>query len=290
MNKYYYNTLVLSGGSIKTISMLGSIQYCYDNSLLDGVTTYIGTSAGSMLNYLLCIGYTPIEIIIYLCTHNIFEAVQYLDVVSMMNGGGAIGFSKFQEHLEKMTIDKIGRLVTFKDVQNLFKKDLIVTTYNYTKQIPEYLSPTSTPDMPCLVALRMTSCLPFIFEPFKYMDCQYLDGAFGDNFPILYNLDDENENSVKSHRLGITVEVYDYSENPEDNVLDTTKLVEYLYKIITIPLKQNVLNKLESAKHMDIIRIKNDVNMFNYRLNSKEKMELFSVGYQIAKDFFKAED
>ena len=284
MNKYYYNTLVLSGGSIKAISMLGSIQYCCDNNLLDGVNTYMGTSAGAILNYLLCIGYTPVEIIIYLCTHNIFEAVQFLDVVSMMNGGGAIGFSKFQEHLEKMTIDKVGRLMTFKDIKDLFNKTLIITTYNYTEQKVEYLSPTDTPDLPCLIALRMTSCLPLIFEPFKYNGNQYLDGAFGDNFPILYNLDDEKENSVKSHRLGITVDGYD--EKTEDAVLEPNKLIEYLYKLITIPLKQNIAKNLEAAKHMDVIHIRNNIGVFNYRLTSKEKMELFSVGYQLASDFF----
>ena len=55
-----YDTLVLAGASSKCIVTLGAIQYAYDNFLLKNLQTYIGTSSGAMICYLLAIGYTPV--------------------------------------------------------------------------------------------------------------------------------------------------------------------------------------------------------------------------------------
>ena len=61
-NSSLYDTLVLSGSSIKGITFLGALQYLYDNSLLKNVKTFVGTSSGAMISFLLIIGYTPVEI------------------------------------------------------------------------------------------------------------------------------------------------------------------------------------------------------------------------------------
>ena len=60
-----FDTLVLSGGSSKGILILGALQYAQDNFLLNKINKYIGTSVGSIICFLLLIGYTPIEIMIY---------------------------------------------------------------------------------------------------------------------------------------------------------------------------------------------------------------------------------
>ena len=66
MNKVY-EKLVISGGGIKGLSGLGALQYLEDNKLLESINTYIGTSIGGIILYLLAIGYKPIEIIVYFC-------------------------------------------------------------------------------------------------------------------------------------------------------------------------------------------------------------------------------
>ena len=272
----YYDTLVLSGGSIKTISILGALQYCYDNRLVDSVSTFIATSAGGFIAYLTIIGYTPTEIIIYLCKHDIFEDVKHMDIGALIHGGGVLSFLKFQEHLEQMTIDKIGRLVTLNDLYTLFNKTLVLVTYNVTKQQTEYLSYKTNPELPCLVALRMTSAIPMIFPKFKYMDNFYIDGGCVDTFPISYDLEPQKE----SHRLGIMVDCFEYNSYEEEDGL------KYIYGLFTIPIKELMKKNLENVSGIDIIKIKNNINMFDYTLNIIEKMELFSIGYQASKTFF----
>ena len=118
-----FDTLVLSGGSVMAISIIGALQYLKDNNLISHINHYIGTSAGAIICYLLIIGYTPIEIIIYLCTnHHLFEKLKYINVVSASRGEGATTFLHISEQIEKMTIDKTGRLNTMSDIQTLFNK------------------------------------------------------------------------------------------------------------------------------------------------------------------------
>ena len=69
---YDFDTLVIAGGSSKGIVTLGALQYLYDNNIGKNINTYIGTSSGSIICFLLIIGYTPIEIIVYICTNQLF--------------------------------------------------------------------------------------------------------------------------------------------------------------------------------------------------------------------------
>ena len=102
----------------------------------------------------------------------------------MMNGTGATSWSKLQETLEKMTIEKIGYLPTMKGLKDNFKKNLTVVTYNLTKDETVYIDAESHPELPALVALRMTANLPFVFEKFQYRGNYFIDGGAGNNFPL----------------------------------------------------------------------------------------------------------
>ena len=180
-----YDTLVLSGGAVRGFITLGGLQYVYENLYLKHIKTFIGTSVGSMISYLLCIGYTPLELLVYISTHSeIFETLRSLDVVDMYNGRGATTFIVVQDILEKLTINKIGHFITLRDLYDQFGKKLICTTYNDTDSKTEYMSYENNPNLPCLTAIRMSCSIPEIFENFNYEGKQYIDGGIGDNFPI----------------------------------------------------------------------------------------------------------
>jgi len=281
-----YDTIVLSGGAIKSFNILGSIQYAYDNYLLNNIKTFIGTSGGAMISYLIIIGYTPVEIISYLCTNQILEKIQNFNMVAMMNGLGAVSYLHIYEQMEKMTIEKIGYIPTLKDIKEKFDKDFIAVTYNLTEDKIEYLSHDTHPNLPCLIAIRMSSNLPLVFEHFKYGNSYYIDGGMANNFAI--------DLAVKKGKniLGIYIEmsnIYSFAKNTEFNVL------EYIFKVIFIPTTEirNLQFKLIDEKNykVDIIKIVNEKNMnpFNFGISVKDRMDLFSNGYQSAKKYYEKE-
>jgi predicted acylesterase/phospholipase RssA len=287
VNNSNYDTIVLSGGSIKGFMILGAIHYLETNYLLNNIKTYIGTSIGSIISYLLAIGYTSLEIMLYISTNQIFDKLRNFNIVAIFNGGGAISFSPIQECIEKMTINKIGKLLTMKGLYDMFGKKLICVTYNNTKDCTEYLSYINYPDLPCLTALRMSSNLPLIFDTFKYMNCDYIDGGISDTFAIKYS---EN---FGEKILGIYIDTPDTEKlclKTKENTysLDSDKgILEYIYKLIFIPVKQAYNFKIQlTSKKCTIVRLISniDIKVFEFNISIQNRLDLFSLGYQQIKE------
>ena len=272
-----YDTLVLSGGSTKGIIILGSLQYLYDNFYLKEIKNYIGTSSGSIICFLLAIGYTPIEIIVYICTHQLLEKIQHFNVVAMINGGGASSFISIYEQLEKMTIEKIGYIPTFQDLKTKFDVNLTCITYNLTENKTEYLSVDNYPNLPCLIAIRMSSNLPLIFENFKYGKNLYVDGGISENFGI------DIGDKIGQRVLGIYLD----SEGKHFNTENDINIIEYIYKLMFIPISQSTELKIKNVSpKCKIIKLSSNstTTFFDFKINSIEKLNLFSSGYQETKE------
>lgn len=269
-----FDTLVLCGGSGKGIALLGALQYLMDQKIINNINTYVGTSVGTIICFLLIIGYTPIEIIIYMCTNNILEKVYNFNIVGMINGDGALSFANFQETLERMTIAKIGILPTLNDIYKKYNKTFILTTYNLTKHKVEYLSYEEYPDLPCLTAIRMSSNLPLIFEPYMYNNSQYIDGGVVDNFPI--DVVDKMNNQV----LGLNIP-YKLKEGDKHK-----NIIEYIYTLLSIPSSKYLDEKIKTlSDNCFIANIEcDDLSNFNFNIDSITKLDIFSSGYNQVKE------
>lgn len=273
-----HDTLVLPGGGVKGLTILGALQYCCDNFILTDIVNYVGTSSGSMICYLLAIGYTPTDIITNICCNQIMEKMQHFDLFAMINNLGATTFTSIYEVLEKLTIDKIGYLPTLMDIKQQYNKNLVFITYNLTKNTEECLNWETHPSLPCLVAIRMSSNLPLIFENYKYNNNLYIDGGITNNFAI-----DIAEN-IGTKVLGVYIH-YSYSTS---STTTNNNILEYIYKLIYIPIIQQQRNKLDKASRekCTVIDISDTmiVKMFDFSLSTTEKLELFSAGYRQVKE------
>jgi predicted acylesterase/phospholipase RssA len=273
-----YDTLVLPGGGIKGFFLLGGVQVCQDKGLFGSLKNYIGTSIGSIICYLLCIGYTPIEIVVSLYKHKCLEKMQCFNLIAMIECNGAISFGTVQESLEKLTIEKIGYLPTLGKIKEKFGKNLVCVSYNTTKCITEYLSSETHPDLPCITALRMSCNIPLIFDRFKYMDSYYIDGGISDNFAIL-----------KGEEIGEKVFGIFLSIN-EDSIKDDPKdgIVSYFLRLLQIPIIQSTKYKINSTTSKStIVNIDSGEirNYIEFNIKSKTRLEMFSQGYTQVKNF-----
>lgn len=267
------DTLVLSGGATKGFITLGSLQCIYDQNLHKNFKYFIGTSSGAMICYFLAIGYSPIEIMVYICTRNFMEKLSQINIVSMINGTGAASYNIIQEQLEKMTIDKIGYYPTLLDLKEKFGVILYCVTHNFTEEKTEYLSYITYPNLPCITALRMSSNLPFIFDKYKYGNSFYIDGGISDNFAIDF------ADKIGEKILGILLQ-------PEIVISDMNNTLEYIYKLMFIPIIQALEYKINNASSKcQVVKLKSSkFNFLTFSLSSKDKLELFSSGYQQMKE------
>lgn len=276
-----YKGLVLSGGGTKGFCTLGALQYMQDNKLLDENIEYLaGTSIGSIICYFLAIGYSPIEMVVYLCSNNVFESLKLNSIGEIFTGDGIYNYSVINKHYEKMTLDKLGYIPTLKQLKDNFNKELIVSAYNISQNIPEYLSYKNYPTMSCLDAIRMSSNLPFIFNEFLYDDKEYIDGGVFDNFPISC-IDIDN---IKT--FGIYL---DTKKNNDPSSNKIIKVIDKIYNVLMIPIAENEKKRLEFYKDkVEVLKISiENFKIYTFSLQHSQKLELFSVGYNSAKEYFK---
>lgn len=204
MEENKYHTLILSGGGTKGLCILGALQYMQDTKRLecDSIKRFIGTSIGAIISYFLAIGYTPMELVVWLCSHNVLESLSMNNFDGILKGDGVYNYSTLHKEYEVMTREKMDFIPTLRGVKERFGKELVMCTYNFTKKKKEYLGWRTHPDLSCLDAMRMSSNLPFIFSPFWYEGDEYIDGGIVENFsftsiPKLIEIEKEMEKEME---------------------------------------------------------------------------------------------
>lgn len=282
--KLDFKTLVLAGGCVKGISTLGALQYVCERQETLTFENFIGTSSGAIICFLLCIGYTPIEIFCHIIQEKLMENImKTLTLTSIFENKGVLSYTPIQTFLEKLTLAKIGYFPTLKDISAKHGKNLVICTYDMTKETPVYLSGKTFPDLPCITALRMTSNIPFIFDKFKYMGSYYVDGGIVDNFPIIYTVENTEED------FGRVLGFYPSSpstEKKEDNS-PLSYFVDLIYTLPNIIRKEHVKKSLEILdKSSVIIPVKDDVFVLGLHIPVSVKLNIFSSGYSQSKDYF----
>lgn len=271
-----YDVLVIAGGAVKGLSLLGALQYADDNFLLKNINTYAGTSIGSFICFFLAIGYTPIEIFTRICTWRLLERLNASMNISGLLLDGIFQYSHIQEFLERATIDKIGYYPTMKDIQVKFGKKLIITTYNISKDTPEYITPDTHPELPCITAIRMSSNIPIVFDRFKYMNCYYIDGGIADNFPV-------DRASLESKNV---IGFYNDNEPDPNLITDDTKIATYIVNLLSITPRLVMKDIVNRNKHCKFIKVIDNTQFLDFNLGAKQKLENFSTGYASAKNSF----
>lgn len=272
----------MSGGGTKGFCTLGALQYMQDNNIIinSNINCYIGTSVGSIISYFLAIGYTPIEIVVYLCSNNVLES--FLNNFSNILGfTGIYDYSMITKHCEIMTLSKIGYIPTLKELYENLGKKLIVCTYNLTKHIREYISYDNYPNLSCLDAIRMSSNIPFIFNECIHNGDEYIDGGIIDNFPVVIT-ENESLNPIGIYLDDLENKNKDEDKDNESKYYKILKLINKMYNIIMIPCKEKKNNINIDVIHINVENLK----IYNFSITHTKKLELFSYGYNCAKYYF----
>jgi len=263
------NVLCLSGGGIKGLLLLGALQRCYDTDLMNNITTFIGTSIGSIICYLLILGYKPLEILQQVCKKKVLDIFKYPNLANITNLEGIFSYKDLANILEEMTIEKAEKIHTLSSLKKEYNKELIAVSYNLKTRSIEYLSYITHPDLPCLTAIKMSSNVPFLFGKFFYDGAYHIDGGIANNFPII-------EAKKYGSVLGIAL-------NKQYPIPDKkSSILEYIYAILSVPIEElhKIIYKENTTDENNIIlNLNTNLFLFNFSLNDKEMYKLYKSGY-----------
>jgi predicted acylesterase/phospholipase RssA len=283
-----YDTVVLSGGEVKGFSILGALDYLSTRAYLGGVSNWYGTSIGAIIGYLMAIGYSPREILSWLCSKGQLSEVVF-SIRSAVEGNGATGFAFIQSILENMTLERRHKFYTLGSLKRELGQRLCVVSYNKTDCETTCFTPESHPDIPCLIALRMSANFPNLFPHFEYLGKTWVDGGVTNNFPIDYASSDVYTENI----VGITVTtsptpIPNYTSRDPYNIQLVPHLIRefYMYlcavhndlenfKIANLPPSSKVLRLNVTSPGL------NGVNM-----NNRDRAAMFEDGFIKAREIF----
>lgn len=292
--------LVISGGSIKGISSLGVVQYLYSKGYINDIDIYLGVSSGSIISFLLCLGYTPIDILSNLIQIDIFSEVNDImfnidKILDILQNMGVYDASSISNHLIPLMKDKgIKGDVTLEELYKITGKTFISTVSNISTSSTEYMSRYNVPDMPCLDAIKMSISLPVVFRPVKYNGNYYVDGGLSNNFPIDYLDDGKHKiigiySSRKPENLDIrhttTTAIVTYGELVNkcyDYAINFFKLSLTCMELPVIELTKTRIQN--TSKNCRIIQV--DIPLFSLPLKKptvEDIMTYFNMGVNKAK-------
>ena len=263
-NNIQFNTLSLSGGGIKGIVFLGALKYLDENNLLNDINTFCGVSVGSIICFLLIIGYKYNDLYKFIMNLDIKKFINidinlFIDKYGLNDGKDIINILKI--FMKKKNIKEN---ITFKELYELTNKELNISVSNISDKKVEYFNYKNYPNFEVLLSIRMSISIPLIFCPVIYNDKYYIDGSCLDD--LIYC----KENNDKSLYLYI---------NNDNKIIN---LETYFSNIInTLIYKKNI----NECKNLIIFNISN-IDTFNFNITKEKIEELFNLGYQKTYDYF----
>ena len=256
--------LVLAGGGAKNLFIIGLLQKININD----VSNYAGVSSGSIVIYLLSIGYTPFEI---------EQLAIELDLTSFM------GEPSIENILLLKSITNLDNLkVVLQTLTNYkFKKDSITFQELYTKtnkiiQIG-VTSLTNTsftifnyqnyPNVNIIDAILASCSLPGIFPPYKINNSYYCDGGVLNNCPI-----DIFQNDIKN-TIAFMFEIPPYSNN--------FNILQYISFAIGMPFKNRTKTLLSKYPDNIIVFKDNKIPFVDFNLTKTKIKNTINYGKNI---------
>lgn len=260
------NKLVICGGGIKGFCLLGYLQKLYENKILENIEEYCGTSVGSIICFLLLIGYNPFDIL-YILMEIDFKTLlkDNFDELLDNNHIGLYSSKSIMFVIKKLTKNKnISLKITFKELYEKFNKKIAITGVCLNDNKCYFFDEKNYPNMEVLTAIQISISIPLIFKPVEFNDQIWIDGGTLNNYPINYF-----ENSLENV-IGIKLKT---NEKKIDKFYSQQEYFSQLFKCLLKSIEK------ENSKY-DEITMKlfvDDIN--NFDINNEKKLELYNQGY-----------
>jgi NTE family protein len=163
--------LVLSGGGARGVSHLGVVKALEEKGV--SISQISGTSAGAIIGALYAFGYKPEEILDIIAKTSFFRSVKFAWTLR-----GLLSISGLNDVLLKY--------IPTNSFESL-KIPLTVCATDIKRGRVEYFCKGEL-----IPAVLSSSCVPAVFDPYRFNGQLYLDGGILDNLPVkpIYDLCD----------------------------------------------------------------------------------------------------
>jgi predicted acylesterase/phospholipase RssA len=235
MDKPTIEHIVITGGSTIILNAYGALRETHKNQVwqFDTIKSFHGTSAGSILAFMLALNY-PWETMDKYLIHRPWKKLMNFNITNIYEsfvGNGIFDGSFFQETYAPLLRGKdIDINITFHEFHKTHGKELYFYALNLTTFKTEELSHLTYPDMRIIDAVHASSALPILFKPFKYGTTIFSDGGIFSNYPMKHCL---AKGYDPSSILGVHIKTRPLTISENMGILD---YIIYLINMVLVKL------------------------------------------------------
>ena len=271
-----FSSLIIAGGASKCLAAVGCIKYLEEKKQLQFIRNFVGTSAGSILCFFLCLGYTTNEIIVFLMECFDDPSITHLDpneILGLLSNFGINSGGIIVRLLERILYDKKSISdINFIDFAKMTGKNLVVCVANLSKEREEFFCVDTTPDLSIVTAIRVSCSIPLVFTPISINDDVYVDGGIYNNFPIEYF-----DTRLVRDVFGINIVCTNYQKT--SNFLEYTRFL--IYSVIEKLNRKNINDLDRNIVTLEFDGDEPIISTSNLKINlTKEQIENYvDFGY-----------
>jgi predicted acylesterase/phospholipase RssA len=180
--------MVLSAGGPDGLAFFGCLRWLEEHGGgMGDLSTLVGCSAGAMVALFVALGMSSAEMVAWAERGVADGTLTDMDpegFLSFLDTRGLDDGTRIYRALEAaVTARGHPRGLTFLELARATGRRLVVCVTNLDAARSEMLGPETAPDMPVVLAVRMSISVPILFSPVEYRGATYVDGALHDFCP-----------------------------------------------------------------------------------------------------------
>lgn len=252
-----FDTLVIGGGGFKGCLFLGAMHYLEELGMMKHVTTFCGTSVGSVISLLCILGYSAKEQMEKLPINKVYEFQKEPPYV----------INIVQSALKSF----LDETVTFEQLFKQTGKFFFVVAFDMTVAESKVFSVITTPNESVIKAVIFSSALPSLDMPVDSDGHRFIDGGVTNNLPIdIADAFDASDNiltltiQAKNSKMSVVNAIFNAIFSTPSSILDE-------YRIRDCVKKTHVI-RFPSFKGLEQL----------LSLTEESKSAMFDSGYETA--------
>ena len=218
--------IVISGGGPTGLLSYGAAKHLAQQGFWshDTIETIYGTSIGSLIGAILCLKHEWSTLDDYIIKRPWEKVIVESRVLFEMFSCKGMAKLKLLDDIMKPLLESkdLTLGVTLREFYEHSRISLNIFTVDLNKFKKVQLSHATHPTLPLMDAIKMSSCMPMLFQPIIRDGCCYIDGGIMVNYPMRECLEDTQCQSDEV--LGLR----NNWKNSNESIGEQSSLVDYL--------------------------------------------------------------
>jgi len=276
----------MSGGGMLGLAHVGALEVLESHGLLRCVKEYVGISAGSLIAFSICIGYTISEMRSINMAFD-FSLIQNLDPENVFTFMDSYGFDNGQNFDKLLGVllrmKGLSPTLTFSEFAQQFPDRPQPRIYATDLQtcLKKEFSFAASPDVPMKFAVLASASIPLVFVPVKEESSGnfYVDGGLIVNSPF-HHLTDEERETTLGLAFNMRKKIIE-DRTPVNNILS-------YFKRLYLSVYHHHDKAMEDRWGHQILYLDTgNMNPLHFGASAEEKEELFEAGRKSTEAFLK---